>query len=42
MSRPLLEVDHLVMNYTTEKGDVSAIQDVSFTLYEGEALGLVG
>lgn len=42
MSRPLLEVDHLVMNYTTEKGDVSAIQDVSFTLHEGEALGLVG
>ena len=42
MSRPLLEVDHLVMNYTTEKGDVSAIQDVSFTLNEGEALGLVG
>jgi len=42
MSRPLLEVDHLVMNYTTEKGDVSAIQDVSFTLHQGEALGLVG
>ncbi len=42
MSRPLLEVDHLVMNYMTEKGDVSAIQDVSFTLYEGEAMGLVG
>ena len=42
MSRPLLEVDHLVMNYTTEKGDVSAIQDVNFTLHQGEALGLVG
>lgn len=42
MSRPLLEVDHLVMNYTTEKGDVSAVQDVSFTLHEGESLGLVG
>ncbi len=42
MSRPLLEVDHLVMNYTTEKGDVSAIQDVSFTLHQGESLGLVG
>ena len=42
MSRPLLEVDRLVMNYTTEKGDVSAVQDVTFTLHEGEALGLVG
>ncbi len=39
---PLLEVDHLVMNYTTEKGDVSAVEDVSFTLRQGEALGLVG
>ncbi len=42
MARPLLEVDNLVMHYTTEKGDVSAIEDVSFTLHEGESLGLVG
>ena len=42
MSRPLLEVDHLVMNYNTEKGDVSAVEDVTFTLHAGEALGLVG
>lgn len=42
MSRPLLEVDHLVMNYTTDKGDVSAVEDVTFTLHAGEALGLVG
>ena len=42
MSRPLLEVDHLVMNYKTEKGDVSAVEDVTFTLHAGEALGLVG
>ncbi len=39
---PLLEVDHLVMNYVTERGDVSAVEDVSFTLHQGEALGLVG
>ena len=39
---PLLEVDHLVMNYSTKKGDVSAVADVSFTLHSGESLGLVG
>jgi peptide/nickel transport system ATP-binding protein len=39
---PLLEVDHLVMHYATEKGPVSAVEDVSFTLHGGEALGLVG
>ena len=39
---PLLEVDHLVMHYQTEKGPVSAVEDVSFTLHGGEALGLVG
>lgn len=39
---PLLEVDRLVMNYITQKGPVSAISDVSFTLQHGEALGLVG
>jgi peptide/nickel transport system ATP-binding protein len=42
MSRPLLEVDRLVMHYGTSKGSVSAVEDVSFTLHEGEALGLVG
>ncbi|GIU93007.1 MAG: dipeptide/oligopeptide/nickel ABC transporter ATP-binding protein [Acidimicrobiia bacterium] len=40
--RPLLEVDHLVMHYRTKAGEVSAVDDVTFTLHEGEALGLVG
>jgi peptide/nickel transport system ATP-binding protein len=40
--RPVLEVDHLVMNYRTKDGDVSAVEDVSFTLGRGESLGLVG
>ncbi len=42
MSKPLLEVDRLVMNYRTDAGYVSAIEDVSFTLHAGESLGLVG
>jgi peptide/nickel transport system ATP-binding protein len=39
---PILEVDHLIMNYRTKDGMVSAVQDVSFTLGRGESLGLVG
>ncbi len=39
---PLLEVDGLVMRYDTEAGEVSAVEDVSFSLRRGEAMGLVG
>ena len=39
---PVLEVDHLIMNYRTKEGDVSAVEDVTFTLHKGESLGLVG
>lgn len=39
---PILEVDHLIMNYRTKDGPVSAVQDVSFSLGRGESLGLVG
>jgi peptide/nickel transport system ATP-binding protein len=38
----LLEVDQLVMRYQVKEGWVSAVEDVSFTLHKGEALGLVG
>ena len=38
----LLEVDHVVMNYTTKDGDVSAVEDGTFDLRNGESLGLVG
>jgi peptide/nickel transport system ATP-binding protein len=39
---PVLEVQDLVMHYRTKQGDVSAVEGLSFTLNEGEALGLVG
>lgn len=42
MNRPILSVEHLTMNYKTRKGNVSAIDDVSFTLEKGQSLGLVG
>ncbi len=41
-TKPLLEVDRLVMHYKIKAGEVSAIEDVSFTVHQGEAVGLVG
>ena len=41
-TKPLLEVDRLVMHYKIKAGEVSAVEDVSFTVHEGEAVGLVG
>jgi peptide/nickel transport system ATP-binding protein len=38
----LLEVDDLVMHYGTREGEVSAVDGVTFSLHQGEALGLVG
>ena len=42
MTRPILSVEELTMHYTTREGDVSAVNDVSFALNEGDSLGLVG
>ena len=41
-TKPLLEVDRLVMHYKIKAGEVSAVEDVSFTVHEGESVGLVG
>ena len=38
----LLEVDHLVTHFRTERGVVRAVSDVSLTVNRGEALGIVG
>ena len=42
MTEQVLQVENFTMHYKTRKGDVSAVEDVSFTLARGEALGLVG
>ncbi|MCS7240191.1 MAG: ABC transporter ATP-binding protein [Candidatus Bipolaricaulota bacterium] len=39
---PLLDVRNLTMHYVTKMGDVHAVDDVSFMIEAGEAIGLVG
>ena len=39
---PLLEVDDLIVDYTTDAGETRAVDRVSFTLAAGEFLGIVG
>ena len=41
-SKPILVVKNLRIHYDTPQGDVIAVSDIDFTLYEGETLGLVG
>jgi peptide/nickel transport system ATP-binding protein len=41
-TKPLLEVDRLIMRYQVKTGEVSAVEDVTFTIHQGEAVGLVG
>ncbi len=38
----LLEVRNLTTAFQTSRGEVTAIEDVSFSLDEGEILGIVG
>jgi len=42
LTENVLQVENFTMRYATRKGDVSAVEDVSFSLARGEALGLVG
>jgi peptide/nickel transport system ATP-binding protein/oligopeptide transport system ATP-binding protein len=42
MTKPLLEVRDLAVAFDTDGGAVHAVNGVSYTLYEGETLGIVG
>ena len=42
MTEYVLRVDDLTMHYHTRAGDVSAVENVSFAMKKGEAMGLVG
>jgi peptide/nickel transport system ATP-binding protein len=39
---PLLEVEHLTTRFATDRGQLTAVDDVSLTLDRGEMLGIVG
>ncbi len=41
-SPPVLEVSNLVTRFATPEGEVCAVNDVSFAVAEGEAVGIVG
>jgi peptide/nickel transport system ATP-binding protein len=42
MSDVLLEVSNLSVTFNTRRGDVRAVNDLSFVLRKGETLGIVG
>ena len=42
MSQPLLEVKNLHIEFPTRRGNLKAVEDVSFAIAPGEVLGVVG
>ncbi|MFK5979836.1 MAG: ABC transporter ATP-binding protein [Rhizobiaceae bacterium] len=42
MNTPLLEIDNLVVSFSTLHGDVEVLDGISFGISEGEIVGLVG
>ncbi|MBK9415451.1 MAG: ATP-binding cassette domain-containing protein [Bacteroidetes bacterium] len=42
MSSPLLEIRNLSTKFTTEAGDVVAVNDIGFSINRSETIGIVG
>ena len=42
ISVEILQVDHIQQKYQAENGEITAIQDISFTMQKGEFLSIVG
>jgi peptide/nickel transport system ATP-binding protein/oligopeptide transport system ATP-binding protein len=42
MNSPLLDVSNLTVSFATDEGLITAVEDVSFAVGQGEILGLVG
>ena len=40
--KTILDVKHLKVDFITDQGTVQAVRDVSFSVKEGEILGIVG
>ena len=38
----MLEIDHLSVDYETERGDLKALRDITFDVRKGEIVGIVG
>jgi ABC-type dipeptide/oligopeptide/nickel transport system ATPase component len=42
MKEILLQVENLAVGFHTYRGDIQAVRKISYNLYKGEVLGIVG